>query len=285
MTRTKLKRGLAAAGIAVAIGSGAAPAALADNAPAEFTPITAGATKATGGLQVHGGQAIVMVGKDGKTLGRCTLTTTARDGAGVQYGVTSGHCLNPKSVGSEVAAVKTIDGRTIAAGAELSRAVVRHTTQPNIGITPRGIGTGNINDIAFFPLAPGVHGAPIVDSQITTGFGPADRALGDVSRVVTPPRKLGAAMDVSQLKPGQLVYKDGAMTSRTAGVVLSVNPGTAEVTALIPTIAGDSGSPLYVVDGKGVAHIVGNLSGGSPVLFNAFDGTRTQLAQNGLHIG
>ena len=67
--------------------------------------------------------------------------------------------------------------------------------------------------------------------------------------------------------------------------MLSVNPGTAEVTALIPTIAGDSGSPLYVVDGKGVAHIVGNLSGGSPVLFNAFDGTRTQLAQDGLHIG
>lgn len=285
MTRTGLKRGFATAGIAVAIAGGGAPAALADNAPAEFTQITAGTTKATGGLQVHGGQAIVMIGKDGKNLGRCTLTTTARDGAGVQYGVTSGHCLNPKSVGAEVAAVKTIDGHTIASGAELSRAVIRHTTNPNIGITPRGIGTGNINDIAFFPLAPGVHGAPIVDSQITTGFSPVDRALGDVSNIVTPPRKLGAAMDVSQLKPGQLVYKDGAMTSRTAGVVLSVNPGTAEVTALIPTIAGDSGSPLYVVDGKGVAHIVGNLSGGSPVLFNAFDGTRTQLAQDGLHIG
>ena len=285
MTRTGLKRGFAAAGIAVAIAGGAAPAALADNAPADFTQITAGTTKATGGLQVHGGQAIVMIGKDGKNLGRCTLTTTARDGAGVQYGVTSGHCLNPKSVGAEVAAVKTIDGHTIASGAELSRAVIRHTTNPNIGITPRGIGTGNINDIAFFPLAPGVTGAPIVDSQITTGISPVDRALGDVSRVVTPPHKLGAAMDVSQLKPGQVVFKDGAMTSRTAGVVLSVNPGTAEVTALIPTIAGDSGSPLYVVDGKGVAHIVGNLSGGSPVLFNAFDGTRTQLAQNGLHVG
>lgn len=284
MTRIKLKRGLAAAGLAVAIGSGAAPAALADT-PADFAQVTAGTTKATGGLTVHGGQAIVMVGKDGKTLGRCTLTTTARNSSGAEFGVTSGHCLNPKSVGSEVAAVKTIDGRTIAAGAELSRAVVRHTTNPNIGITPHGIGTGNINDIAFFPLAPGVHGAPIVDSQITTGISPVDRALGDVSRVVTPPRKLGAAMDVSQLKPGQLVYKDGAMTSRTAGVVLSVNPKTAEVTALIPTIAGDSGSPLYVVDGKGVAHIVGNLSGGSPVLFNAFDGTRTQLAQDGLHIG
>lgn len=284
MTRTTLKCGLAAAGIAVAISSGAAPAALADT-PAEFTQITTGTLKATGGLQVHGGQAIVMVGKDGKALGRCTLTTTARNSSGAEFGVTSGHCLNPKSVGSEVAAVKTIDGRTIASGAELSRAVVRHTTQPNIGITPRGIGTGNINDIAFFPLAPGVHGASIVDSQITTGFSPVDRALGDVSRIVTPPRKLGATMDVSQLKPGQLVYKDGAMTSRTAGVVLSVNPGTAEVTALIPTIAGDSGSPLYVVDGKGVAHIVGNLSGGSPVLFNAFDGTRTQLAQDGLRIG
>lgn len=283
MTRTKLKRGLAAAGIAVAISSGAAPAALADT-PADFTQITTGATKATGGLQVHGGQAIVMVGKDGKALGRCTLTTTARNGAGAQYGVTSGHCVDPKSTGGEVAAIKTIDGRTIASGAELSRAVVRHTTNPNIGITPRGIGTGNVNDIAFFPLTPGVSGAPIVDSQITTGFSPVDRALGDVSRIVTPPRKLGAAMDVSQLKPGQLVYKDGAMTSRTAGVVLSVNPKTAEVTALIPTIAGDSGSPLYVVDGKGVAHIVGNLSGGSPVLFNAFDGTRTQLTQDGLHI-
>ena len=284
MARTKLKRGLAAAGIAVAISSGAAPVALADT-PAEFTQITTGTLKATGGLQVHGGQAIVMVGKDGKTLGRCTLTTTARNGAGAQYGVTSGHCVDPKSTGGEVAAVKTIDGRTIASGAELSRAVVRHTTNPNIGIIPRGIGTGTINDIAFFPLAPGVSGAPIVDSQITTGFSPVDRALGDVSRIVTPPRKLGAAMDVSQLKPGQLVYKDGAMTSRTAGVVLSVNPKTAEVTALIPTIAGDSGSPLYVVDGKGVAHIVGNLSGGTPVLFNAFDGTRTQLAQDGLHVG
>lgn len=275
--RTMMKRSCAVVAAIAALGAG-----MGTVAATEATAAPVPATKVQQGpVQIHSGQSLTLHSPGRKDFGICTLTGVAADSAGKLYGVTSGHCLDPKVTKREITTIKDRAGHVIAGPEQMAQAHFELSGKASIsardGYQPHGL-----NDIAWFPLAPGVTGANFIDSQVTTGIKQLDDSIANISKVATPPRALGAAIDVSQLRSGQWVCKDGQTTGRTCGVVLKVNAKTKEISALIPSIPGDSGAPLYTMGKDGKAHIVGNLTGGSPLLFNLFDGTRQYTAEAGL---
>lgn len=216
---------------------------------------------------VNGGDRIVMQG-DGVEA-TCTLAGTARDTQGNEYGVTSGHCVDPAIFdGVQPTAIVGANGQQIA---DMTTLQFQNQTGDNF------------SDIAWFRLADGVTGGNQLRGGGTNLAAPlsSESGLNAAIDAATVDFPVAGYISTSELRPGDVVFKDGQNTARTVGVVVSVDANTGAIFTIIPAIAGDSGAPLYVVrDGK--AYIVGNLNGGSPLLVNVFNGTQSQLAAVGL---
>lgn len=215
------------------------------------------------------GAGIAMTYANG-TQAQCTLNSIAeRDG--VAYGITAGHCLDSEADNPVVRISTTNEDVTLADADDLAAGgyILEGDASP---FTP----TGALDDFGYFRLNDDVQQDPTgVASRPNTGLPLLDAFLA------APRLEQGEPLPVSQSMIGSIVCKDGAMTGRTCGVVLWVNEESQEVFAAIPAIAGDSGSPLWIVGQDGRTHVVGTLSNGTPVLFNIFDGTQQQLARIG----
>lgn len=218
--------------------------------------------------QTGAGDRIYLELSDGN-VAICTLNSVASQGTTV-YGVTAGHCFG--SGEADVVQVRDGDGNVIATQQELQQARVAHQHRVANSLT-------GINDYAIFPLVPGAAvRSNTVYSVAQTGFAPVDTLIAYATPFYAPALQLGQPVPVTQDLVGRIACKDGGVTGRTCGPILAVNTQTQEVYALIPAIQGDSGAPLHVAGSDGQRHVVGTLSYGSPVLFNAFDGTYEHLA-------
>lgn len=202
------------------------------------------------------------------TTAYCTLNSVANQGTAL-YGVTAGHCFDS----GEVVQVRDGDDQVIATTQELQQLRAVHNQQPQPGSELA------LNDFAIFPLVPGAAAqSGTVSSVARTGLPGIDALISYITPLYAPALPLGEPVPVTQDLVGRIACKDGAITGRTCGPILAVNAQTQEIYALIPAIQGDSGSPLHVAGADGQRHIVGTLSYGSPLLFNAFDGTYEHLA-------
>lgn len=230
-------------------------------APAVASPAAATTT--------HGGAPIVITTDKGDQ-GLCTLNSVARQGD-TYYGITAGHCLDPEHLGGRAVSVNTLSGDLLADSADLRDSDYVMEGDASIYAPDAGL-----DDFAWFRLNSSVDPDDTgISSRPNTGISELDALFA------APRLESGDQVPVSQNLVGTIVCKDGAMTGRTCGPVLSVNTTSQEVFALIPAIAGDSGSPLYVFGDDGRVHVVGTLSSGSPVLFNLFDGTQSHMAAVG----
>ncbi|WP_420098024.1 hypothetical protein [Corynebacterium sp.] len=242
------------------LSAGAMTVALVGGGSALALPATAGAATST-----HAGDGVIITTADGRQS-ICTLNSVVEQ-SGTFYGVTAGHCLNQREIGSPVVKISTRDGKLLAGEDDIrAGGVVRGGTanpfEPYAGL----------DDFGWFRLDDSVTPDPgRVSSTADTGI----PMLDDLLRGTSQP--LGDPVPVTQNLVGSIVCKDGTMSGRTCGPVLAVNADTNEITALIPAIGGDSGSPLHVAGRDGKRHVVGTLSNGTPVLFNTFDGTREHL--------
>lgn len=240
-------------------------AALATTAAAVVPAVAAPVAGAT---STHGGAPIVITTDKGSEA-MCTLNSVASQG-GTSYGVTAGHCLSPEELGGKPVKITTKSGQLLADATDLQSS--HHEMNGDASIYEPDAG---LNDFAWFRLHKGVKAETYISSSPNTG-------IDDLDTLLTAPRlESGNAVPVTDDLVGNIVCKDGAMTGRTCGPVLSVNSRSQEVFALIPAIAGDSGSPLYTLGTDGRVHVVGTLSSGSPVLFNLFDGTQSHLSTVG----
>lgn len=236
---------------------------------AALITLTAGTTLGAGtasAATTHGGQPLIITTDSGDEF-VCTLTgTTTRDG--VTYGFTAGHCLNPGELDGEPMSITTADGDLLADrdGITAGGSILQGEASPE---NP----DAGLADFSWFRLDAGADARNVVAS---TARG-VDLGLFNLA-LVGGEQDLGEPVDVSTLHPGQIVCKDGAMTGRTCGPIISVTPASGEVFAAVPAIAGDSGSPMHVTGSDGRQHIVASLSNGTPVLFNVFDGVTDHLA-------
>ncbi|WP_297006129.1 hypothetical protein [uncultured Corynebacterium sp.] len=237
--------------------------ALTATATAIAAPAVAGATT------THGGAPIVITADNG-AQGLCTLNSVAVSG-GTYYGITAGHCLDPEEFGGQPVEISTDRGELLADADDI--AAGGHILDGGANVADPNAG---LDDFGWFRLdesvTPDVNG---ISSRANTGIPLLDPLLTG-QRLET-----GDPVPVTPNLVGGLVCKDGARTGRTCGPVLSVNAESQEVFAAIPAIAGDSGSPLYILGTDGRIHIVGTLSNGSPVLFNVFDGMQDHLHRVG----
>ena len=212
-------------------------------------------------VAVFAGDSIRVAYSDGSRYG-CTLNTVAyRDGQA--YGVTAGHCLAP--VGSAVpVAVYAADNRTQISG-DLRRSGFEMWGDNTLG--------SPLRDVAWFPLNGSTSNAGAmrggaVDIPFIGAVNPASQFVQQIN----PTRRVAGYHPVTAVKPGQIVCKDGARTSRTCGPVLKVNPETGELAVLIFAIHGDSGGPVYTVNPDGSANIIGVVSGTAFGVLLAVDG-------------
>lgn len=213
----------------------------------------------------HSGDQILITVDDNKLKqGVCTLNSVVAVG-GQSYGVTAGHCLDEAELGGVATRITNGSGELLADKADIARGKHQFVTV--------GQGNSGVSDFAWFPLDDSVDVRNVVTSN--PGILPFVNTF-----LQSPEVPVAGYIDTSELKPGDVVTKDGSMSGRTMGVVLGVNNDTREVQALIPAVGGDSGSPLYVVR-DGEAYIVGTLTGGSPLLFNVFDGTQEHVPSVG----
>lgn len=88
--------------------------------------------------------------------------------------------------------------------------------------------------------------------RLDPGVGPPAGALGGRYPV-------SGALDATQLRPGMTMCKIGAVTGETCGVITDVDGNLVE--ASVFSLAGDSGSPGFVVNPDGTAGAVGLLAG------------------------
>lgn len=230
---------------------------------AAATPSVAGATT------THGGAPIVITADNGQE-GMCTLNSVAVRGDAL-YGITAGHCLAPEEFGGVPVKITTENGELLADTDDL-----RDSDYVLAGDASYVDPDAGLDDFAWFRLNDSVDPDTTgISSRANTGIPLLDPLLTG-HRLET-----GDPVPVTDNLVGGLVCKDGAMTGRTCGPVLSVNTRSQEVFAAVPAIAGDSGSPLYVLGADGKIHVLGSLSNGSPVLFNVFEGTAAHLPSVG----
>lgn len=250
MLRKSLARVCSAGALAVTLVTGAAVA----------SPAMAGAATST-----HAGDGIIITSDNGDQ-GGCTLNSVTEQN-GAFYGITAGHCLNPEELGGLPVKVENMGGQLLADGEDIAAG----------GVVRGGTGSPfdpfeSLDDFGWFRLDDTV--APDTGSiSSTSSIGVP--VVDDFLRGQSQP--LGEPVPVTQNLVGRIACKDGTMSGRTCGPILAVNSGSQEVTALIPAISGDSGSPLHVAGRDGKRHVVGALSNGTPVLFNTFDGTKEHL--------
>lgn len=237
-----------------------------------IAPMTASAQPAQA-VPTHSGDGIIILGTKG--FNRCTLTGVASSPSG-KYGVTAGHCF--ANIG-EPKMVTTMYAERLSGNLAGSRII--HKNNGNV----LGAASGQpVNDFAMFPLARGVVDNGRIQSRPQTGIKPLDDGLRAITAPMSTNLPKGSTLDVSAVRPGQTVCKAGAVTGRTCGPVVTVNTKTNEITAMVPSIPGDSGSPMYVVGRDGKAHIVGNLSGGSLVVYKLYDGVKEHTVKHGVRL-
>lgn len=256
--RSQILAGLSAILMASAVIPAASAGVAQDTAPITTAPV-APATS------THAGDRIVMTTTNGDQ-GLCTLNSVVERN-GVFYGITAGHCLAPGEDGATPVKITTNDGALLADASDLQDSAYLMDGEAS-PFNP----TAGLNDFAWFKL----HNT--VRPDLTGISSTADTGIDWLDPLLTGHRiETGDPVPVTNNLVGGLVCKDGAMTGRTCGPVLSVNTETQEIFAAIPAIAGDSGSPLYVLGPDLKIHIIGALSNGTPVLFNIFDGTHSHL--------
>lgn len=242
------------------LSAGAMAVALVTGGTTVVAPAVAGAQTST-----HAGAGIVLTLGDGSEA-LCTLNSVVEKD-GTFYGVTAGHCLSEAEIGSPVVKVSTDSGQLLADAEDIAAGGVELGGEANPFDPYAGL-----DDVGWFRLDESVTpNDGEVSSTAHTGIPVLDDALRGHSQ------PLGDPVPVTRNLVGSIVCKDGTMSGRTCGPVLAVNTDSQEITALIPAISGDSGSPLHVAGADGKRHIVGALSNGTPVLFNTFDGTREHL--------
>lgn len=246
-----LRRMLSAGATAVAVVAGGSTV---------VAPSVAGAQTST-----HAGDGIVITTEDGRES-LCTMNSVTEQ-HGEFYGLTAGHCINPEELGSAPVEIATENGQLLADREDIDAGGVNRGG----GANPFDPYAG-LDDFGWFRLDDSVTpNTGEVSSAAQTGIPVLDDFLRGHGQPVA------GHVPVTQNLVGTIVCKDGTMSGRTCGPVLAVNTETQEITALIPAIAGDSGSPLHIAGENGERLIVGTLSNGTPVLFNTFDGTREHL--------
>lgn len=219
--------------------------------------LAAGAPAASA-APVHPGDKIEIHLSDGRMF-LCTLNSVARkDGA--LYGISAGHCLAPVGSAKPVR-IYSSDGELIASDLRDSGYVYElgGVSVGTGGITPDGF-----KDQSWFRLDRHVAAAGSTrGGNLTLGLDRGmDNGLTQFARSINPDRAIGGRLPVSAVRVGQIVCKDGARTSRTCGPVVSTNPHTGEIVALLLSAEGDSGAPAWVTGRDGRAYIVGVVSGG-----------------------
>lgn len=278
MTMVKTKPGARGAGVGAGVTVRRRIAAMA-LAGATAVAGMAGLSGVAGATTTHAGASITLHTAEKGPVGNCTLTAVAKgtpesSNPGKLYGITAGHCVDTKILGGKPVKITDKTGAVLADADELAQMTSMAQGVNSVGAI---FNPANVNDYAIFPLDPSVTDTGMISSQIVTGVPQADAQLAQFASWFSPALAYGGIIDVNDLYPGQAVCKDGQTTGRTCGVILKVNKQTKEISAFIPAAQGDSGSPLHVRGADGKAYIVGGLSGGSPLLFNVFDGTYQHL--------
>lgn len=82
----------------------------------------------------------------------------------------------------------------------------------------------------------------------------------------------GAPLRVHQGMVGSIACKEGNTIALTCGPIVRVNEKTQDVSGLIPSRPGDSGSPLYLLGRDGKRYLIGQLGGGTHYVYKSYDG-------------
>lgn len=163
------------------------------------------------------------VGNTGKSpTASCSVNSVHTGSDGKKYMVTAGHCVDELSKTGDVTAYH--DGKEIGH-------VVGHKVNIAEGADPS-------EDWALIELNDDV----VLDEGVDSRFG--ETYIGPVlpSSSNKPLNSVGSA------NAGDVVYRDGATTGRTPGIVAG-NSGSGETTVITYAIPGDSGGVLH--DGEG----------------------------------
>lgn len=220
---------------------------------AALIALTAGVPAATA-TSVYTGDKIKVVFSDDHVY-YCTLNSVARRD-GVLYGTTAGHCMAPRHNGAKVVRIHGADGSVIASNMKDSGYALEGRNGFSMGA--EGPKPNVIRDYGWFRLDPGVRDTGTTrGGSISIGYRDVDHRLTEAARIITPPMAIGGRLPISAVHPGQILCKDGGTTGRTCGPVVSTNPQTGEILALILSLPGDSGSPVWMTGRDGRAYIVG----------------------------
>ncbi|WP_187974905.1 trypsin-like serine protease [Corynebacterium poyangense] len=213
----------------------------------------------------HAGDSLLLDTGNGSGYA-CTLAYTTTTNTGETWGVTAAHCFGD----SNITQVRTSDGTVLADQAELSR--MKLYSEPTVYDSFQPV----LTDVAMFPIKPGVEvDSSSIYSRLENNSIAPLIANTPLVNALNNPLALGEPLMLNQNMVGQFVCKEGSATGRTCGIITGVNVQSGEVYALIPAIEGDSGGPLHLLGGDGKRHIIGTLSGGTPVLYNGFDSPLT----------
>ncbi len=185
----------------------------------------------------------------------------------VNYAVTAGHCIS-----GHVTQIRH-KGQVIADAADVR--VGWHIVQGD-----KRPGGNFINDFGYFRLKPHVkvqYNVVHLD-RVHPVHQPASAATRAIHRrAVSAP--FGAPLRVHQGMVGRIACKEGNTTGLTCGPIVRVNEKTQDVSGLIPSRPGDSGSPLYLLGRDGKRHLIGQLAGGTLYTYKSYDGYVHNLAR------
>lgn len=214
---------------------------------------------------IRGGASFWVQRADG-SVNPCTVTNVVRKG-NVNYAVTAGHCIS-----GHVTQIRH-KGQVIADAADVRAGW--HIVQGN-----KRPGGHFINDFGYFRLKPHVkvqYNVVHLD-RVHPVHQPASAATRAIHRrAVSAP--FGAPLRVHQGMIGRIACKEGNTTGLTCGPIVRVNEKTQDVSGLIPSRPGDSGSPLYLLGRDGKRHLIGQLAGGTHYAYKSYDGYVHNLAR------
>ena len=214
---------------------------------------------------IRGGASFWVQRADG-SVNPCTVTNVVRK-KNVNYAVTAGHCIS-----GHVTQIRH-KGQVIADAADVRAGW--HIVQGN-----KHPGGHFINDFGYFRLKPHVkvqYNVVRLD-RVHPVHQPASAATRAIHRrAVSAP--FGAPLRVHQGMIGRIACKEGNTTGLTCGPIDRVNEKTQDVSGLIPSLPGDSGSPLYLLGRDGKRHLIGQLAGGTLYAYKSYDGYVHNLAR------
>lgn len=226
--------------------------------------ISTAAAPSASAYTIYPGDAVEIQYSNG-LYSTCTVASFAyRDGA--MYAITAGHCFLPAG-GARPVRVLGADARTVVAG-DLRDSGFEYAGGAKL--------TAPTRDIGWFRVDSHVtNGGATRGGHVKIPLFARDNAISRSSQAIYPNRPVAGRLPVTAVRPGQIVCKDGATTSRTCGPVLHVNPASGGFTALMIAGHGDSGAPVYVLGRDRRAYLVGVLSAGAFGLLTVVDGIGT----------